>query len=88
MPRTRCEGCAAPQTQGFLSLDNVVLAGHSYGGWIALGGLACSSVAAMVKFLKETSATDRFDTCHYQIDILLEGWVAPVLDGGRPTPRR
>ncbi len=43
-----------------------------YGGWIALGGIISAVVAALIKFLKETSATDRFDTCQYQIETLLD----------------
>jgi uncharacterized protein YhaN len=43
-----------------------------YGGWIALGGVVSAVIAAMIKFLKETSATDRFDQCHYQIETLLD----------------
>jgi uncharacterized protein YhaN len=43
-----------------------------FGGWLAVGGVASAIAAAMFKFLKESWATDRFDTCHYQIDTLLE----------------
>ncbi|MCC7474497.1 MAG: AAA family ATPase [Pirellulales bacterium] len=43
-----------------------------YGGWFALAAVVAALVAAMYKFLKESRATDRFDTCHYQIDTLLE----------------
>ncbi len=42
-----------------------------YGGWIAIGGVVCAIAAALFKFMKETSASDRFDACHYQIDTLL-----------------
>lgn len=43
-----------------------------YGGWIALGGVVTAVIAALIKFLKEASATDRFDQCHYQIENLLD----------------
>ncbi len=43
-----------------------------YSGWVALGGVGAAVIAAMIKFLTETSASDRFDACHYQIDTLLE----------------
>jgi uncharacterized protein YhaN len=43
-----------------------------FGGWIALGGVASAIVAVVIKFLKEASASDRFDTCHYQIETVLE----------------
>ncbi len=43
-----------------------------YGGWIALGGVVSALVAGMLKFLKESSATERFDTCHYQIETLVD----------------
>ncbi|HEX4414313.1 MAG TPA: AAA family ATPase [Lacipirellulaceae bacterium] len=43
-----------------------------YSGWVALGGLGASTIAVMIKFLTETSASDRFDACHYQIDVHLE----------------
>ncbi|HEX3600518.1 MAG TPA: AAA family ATPase [Lacipirellulaceae bacterium] len=43
-----------------------------YSGWVALGGVGATVIAGMIKFLSETSASDRFDACHYQIDALLE----------------
>ena len=43
-----------------------------YGGWIALGGVVASVVAAVIKFLAEESAADRFDDCHYQIETVLD----------------
>ena len=43
-----------------------------YGAWFAIGGLISAVVAGLYKFLKESTASDRFDTCHYQIDTLLE----------------
>ena len=44
----------------------------NYGGWIALGGVIAAIAAALVKFLVEASATDRFDSCHYQIESVLD----------------
>jgi uncharacterized protein YhaN len=43
-----------------------------YGGWIALGGIGGSIIAFLVKFLTETSAADRFDSCHHQIENVLD----------------
>jgi uncharacterized protein YhaN len=42
------------------------------GGWIALGGFVASIVALLIKFLTEASATDRFDSCQYQIETILD----------------
>ncbi|MFO0789770.1 MAG: AAA family ATPase [Pirellulales bacterium] len=47
-----------------------------YGGVAAIAGLVLSVGTAMTKFLRETSATDRFDQCHYQIESLLDKVVA------------
>jgi uncharacterized protein YhaN len=41
-------------------------------GWIALGGFVMAIFAGIFKFLKESSAADRFDQCHYQIGALLD----------------
>ncbi|HVT26930.1 MAG TPA: AAA family ATPase, partial [Lacipirellulaceae bacterium] len=43
-----------------------------YAGWIAVGGIAGSLIAFLVKFLTETSASDRFDSCHHQIESALD----------------
>ncbi len=43
-----------------------------YGGWIVLGGIGGSVIAFLIKFLTETSAADRFDSCHHQIETVLD----------------
>lgn len=43
-----------------------------YGGWWAAGGIATSTIVALYKFTKETWATERFDQCHYQLEMLAE----------------
>ncbi len=43
-----------------------------YGGWWAVGGIATSTIVALYKFTKETWATERFDQCHYQLEMLAE----------------
>lgn len=43
-----------------------------YGVWFGLGGIGLSISAVLIKFLRETSATDRFDHCQYQIETILE----------------
>jgi uncharacterized protein YhaN len=42
-----------------------------YGGWIALGGIGISIIAFLAKFLKEASAFDRFDSCHHEMENVL-----------------
>jgi uncharacterized protein YhaN len=42
-----------------------------YGGWIALAGIGGSIVAFLIKFLVEASAFDRFDSCHHEIETVL-----------------
>ena len=43
-----------------------------YAAWFGLGGVALSISAVLIKFLRETSATDRFDHCQYQIETILD----------------
>ena len=61
---------------GFVGRCRVVLdAGDGfgkYGGWIAVGGIGGSVVAWLIKFLQESTASDRFDACHHQIETLLD----------------
>ncbi len=42
-----------------------------YGGWIALAGIGGSIISFLVKFLHESSAFDRFDSCQYEIESAL-----------------
>jgi len=42
------------------------------GAWFGLGGFAMAIAAILIKFLRETSATDRFDQCQYQIETILD----------------
>lgn len=43
-----------------------------YGGWFALAGVGGSTIAFLVKFLSEARAYDRFDSCQYEIETVLE----------------
>src|SRR3954469_24114609 len=43
-----------------------------YGGWIAVAGIGGSIVSFLIKFLAESSAYDRFDACHYEIETALD----------------
>jgi uncharacterized protein YhaN len=61
-------GAALPVAWWFLPISIM----GKYGGWIALGGAVLAVAAALTKFLKESTATDRFDTCHHKIETLLD----------------
>jgi uncharacterized protein YhaN len=43
-----------------------------YGGWIAAIGVGGSVVALLFKYLVESSAANRFDACHKQIEMVLD----------------
>jgi uncharacterized protein YhaN len=43
-----------------------------YGGWIAVAGIGGSIISFLIKFLTESSAFDRFDACHYEIETALD----------------
>ncbi len=44
----------------------------NYGGWIAAIGFAGSVIAWMVKHFSEDAASERFDSCHQQLEMVLE----------------
>src|SRR5215212_3416006 len=59
---------------GFVALAAWFLPGipfGKYGGWIALAGIGTSIISFLVKYLHESSAYDRFDACHYEIETAL-----------------
>lgn len=48
----------------------------SLGGWFGVGGIATSVGAWLFKFFVENSASERFDTCHRQLDTLQRDMLA------------